>query len=163
MTVNFTLTAEDVSSARLRAAGIFPTFEIVGTLVPLAVVLGLSATRFAFPSIGLFTGGIGGFAALRLLQASRIQTAAVIAYRANAQLRATTVVSWNESGVTITSSGFDGVRLGWNDLSRVLENKTILVLVLKLGIFYAIPKRAFTAEAPIDDFRENARRQLKAA
>jgi hypothetical protein len=49
MTISFTLTAEDVSSARLRAAGIYPKVEIIGALVALAVVLGLSATRFALP------------------------------------------------------------------------------------------------------------------
>jgi hypothetical protein len=100
---------------------------------------------------------------MRLLQASRIQNAAVIAFRANAQLRATTDISWDESGVTIKSSGFDDVPVGWNDLSRVLESETMLILVLKSGIFYAIPKRAFTGDASIDEFRENARRQLEPA
>ena len=162
MTVSFTLTPQDVASARLRAAGAFPKAEILGTIGAFAIVIGLSFTRFQLPMTGLIGGGIGAFAAARLIAVSRIQDGALAAFRANPQLRAKTDVLWDERGVTLHPSGFDAVTVPWGDVSRILQNERLVLLVQETGIFYAIPKSAFSDAAAMREFCAYARSHTKA-
>ena len=162
MAVSFTLTPQDLASARMRAAGVFPKPEILGSIAAFALVMGLSLTRFELPMTGLIAGGIGAFTAVRLIAVSRIQDGALAAFRANPQLRARTDASWDDRGVTIRPSGFDAVTVSWGDMSRILENKRVVLLVQRTGIFHAIPKNAFSDTAAVREFCAYARGQTKA-
>jgi hypothetical protein len=161
MAVSFTLTPQDVASARMRAAGVFPKSEIFGTLGAFTLVIALSLTRFELPMTGLITGGIGAFAAARLIAVSRIQDGALAAFRANSQLRARTDASWDDRGVTVQPSGFGAVTVPWSDVIRILENERLVLLVQRTGIFHAIPKRAFSDAAALREFCAYVRGQTK--
>jgi hypothetical protein len=68
-------------------------------------------------------------------------------------LRRPQVVSWNDSGLTVT--GEDGQStIRWRDLHKVRELDDQFTLFLSDVVFLMIPKRAFTDSETLADFRE---------
>jgi hypothetical protein len=157
MAVEYTLDAQDVTSARLLAVGVRPRVEFIAFAGAIAALLALSVSAWSFGSLPLLIGLTASLGAFRLMQIGKVKEAALAAYQRNPTLRQPTVASWDDRGITIQPSGSLTERILWTQLQRLKENERIVLLSQGSGLIHAIPKRAFD-KAGLEAFRNLARR-----
>jgi hypothetical protein len=159
VTVSYTLTPDDVASARFLGSGINPKREIAFYISILLILLAVSLSPWSFRQIGLIAGIVGVLLGMRVWVISRIQAGAVNDFRGQATLRAHTDASWDDQGVTISPSGFDAGHVPWTEIKGLRENSRLFVFIRRNGITYCIPKRAFQDAAKIAELRNFAQLQ----
>jgi hypothetical protein len=157
--VSYTLTPDDVASARFLGSGINPKREIAFYISILFILLAISLSPWSFRQIGLMAGIVGALLGMRAWVISRIQAGAVNDFRGQASLRAQTDASWDDQGVTISPSGFDTGHVPWTEIKGLRENNRMLVFIRRNGIIYCIPKRAFQEAEKLSELRNFAQLQ----
>jgi hypothetical protein len=157
--IEYTLNAEDVSSARLLAIGIRPRIEFTLFTAAVAALLGWSVSPWSLGSLPLLIGLTASLGAFRLIQIGKVKETALAAFHRNPTLRQPTVASWDDLGVTIQPANTPAERILWTQMQRLRENERVVLLLQGSGLFHAIPKRAFADKATLDAFRVFARRQ----
>jgi len=157
MAVEYTLSADDVLSARLLAIGIRPKLEFGLFAASIAALLAWSVSPWRITILPLLIGLTASLGAFRLMQLAKIKDAALAAFRRNPTLRQPTTAEWDARGVTIQPVGSMTERLLWADLQPLRENERVLLLLQGGGFSHAIPKRAFPNKASLDAFRAAAR------
>jgi hypothetical protein len=157
MAVEFTLDAEDVTSARLLAIGIRPRLELSLFMLVVAALLACSVSPWTFGSLPLLIGLTASLGAFRVIQVGRVKEAALAAFRRNPTLRRHTAASWDDGGVTIQPAGAPPERILWTQLHRFMENGRVLLLAQRSGGLHAIPTRAFPDKQSLAAFRLLAR------
>src|SRR5580704_11446869 len=113
MAVEYTLDAQDVTSARLLAIGVRPRVEFTAFAAAIAALLALSVSPWSFGSLPLLIGLTASLGAFRLMQIGKVKEAALAAYHRNPTLRQPTVASWDDRGITIQPSGSLTERILW--------------------------------------------------
>jgi hypothetical protein len=155
--VEYTLDARDVAAARLLALGVRPRIEFALFAAALIGLAALSISPFKFGSPRLLIGLTACLAAFRLMQITKVRQAAVAAFERNPTLRQSTVATWNEQGITIQPLTAMLERISWSALKGVEENARVIVFVQRSGAIHAIPKRAFSGKAALNELRRQAR------
>jgi YcxB-like protein len=157
MAVEYTLNADDITSARLLAIGIRPRLEFALFASSVAVLLAWSVSPWRITILPLLIGLTASLGAFRLMQIGKVKEAAVAAFRRNPTLRLPTTAEWDERGVTIQPAGALTERILWTELQRLRENERVILLLQGAGFGHAIPKRAFPNKTMLDAFRVAAR------
>jgi hypothetical protein len=157
MAVEYTLNADDITSARLLAVGIRPKLEFGLFAAAVAAQLAWSVSPWRITILPLLIGLTASLAAFRLMQVGKVKEAAVAAFRRNPTLRLPTTAEWDERGVTIQPAGSLTERILWTELQRLRENERVILLLQGAGFSHAIPKRAFANKTMLDAFRRAAR------
>src|ERR1700730_1257757 len=155
--VEYTLNAEDVTSARLLAIGIRPRLEFTLFAAAVAALLAWSVSPWSLGSLPLLIGLTASLGAFRLIQIGRVKEAALAAFHRNPTLRQPTTAAWDDLGVTIQPAGALTERILWTQLQRLRENERVVLLLQGAGFSHAIPKRAFANKTMLDAFRVAAR------
>src|SRR5882762_4098989 len=157
MAVEYTLNADDITSARLLAIGIRPKLEFGLFAVVVAVLLAWSVSPWRITILPLLIGLTASLGAFRLMQIGKVKEAAIAAFHRNPTLRLPTTAAWDERGVTIQPAGSLTERILWTELQRLRENERVILLLQGVGFSHAIPKRAFPNTTMLDAFRAAAR------
>jgi YcxB-like protein len=157
MAVEYTLNADDISSARLLAVGIRPKIELGLFAAAVAALLAWSVSPWRITILPLLIGLTASLGAFRLMQIGKVKEAAMAAFRRNPTLRLPTTAEWDERGVTIQPAGSLTERILWTELQRLRENERLILLLQGVGFSHAIPKRAFPNKTMLDAFRAAAR------
>src|SRR3984893_8426387 len=157
MAVEYTLNADDITSARLLAIGIRSRLEFGLFAASGAALLAWSVARWRISLLPLLIGLTASLGAFRLMQIGKVKEAAVAAFRRNPTLRLPTTAEWDERGVTIQPAGSLTERILWTELQRLRENERVILLLQGAGFSHAIPKRAFPNKTMLDSFRAAAR------
>ncbi len=157
MVLDYTLTPEDVTSARLLAIGIRPGFEMSCFAVAVIGLLAWSVSPWRFAILPLLIGLTAGLGGFRLIQIGKLREAAIVTFHRNATLRQPTAASWDADGVTIHPTAAASERILWSELEAFKENDRLVLLVQGPGDFHAIPKRAFLDKADLQGLRRLAR------
>lgn len=158
MAVEYTLDADDITSARLLAIGIRPRLEFGLFAIAVAALLAWSVSPWRITILPLLIGLTASLGAFRLMQIGKVRETATAAFRRNPTLRLPTAASWDERGVTIQPAGSLTERILWTELQRLRENERVILLLQGGGISHAIPKRAFPNKTTLNAFRVAARR-----
>ncbi len=158
MAVEYTLNADDITSARLLAIGIRPKLELGLFAVVVAVLLAWSVSPWRITILPLLIGLTASLGAFRLMQIGKVKEAAIAAFHRNPTLRLPTTAAWDERGVTIQPADSLTERILWTELQRLRENERVILLLQGVGFSHAIPKRAFPNKMMLDAFRVAARR-----
>jgi hypothetical protein len=162
MSIEYTLDADDVASARLLAIGIRPRLEFSLFAAVIAAELAISVSPLSFgllPLLAPLTACLGAF---RLTQIYKIKAAAVAAFKRNSTLRSPTVAVWDAEGVTISPATAPSERIPWLSLQPVKENERVILFQQARGQIHAVPKRAFAERAELHAFRQLARVKTRA-
>src|SRR3977135_1325645 len=109
--IEYTLNAEDVSSARLLAIGIRPRIEFTLFTAAVAALLGWSVSPWSLGSLPLLIGLTASLGAFRLIQIGKVKETALAAFHRNPTLRQPTVASWDDLGVTIQPANTPAERI----------------------------------------------------
>jgi hypothetical protein len=157
MAVEYTLNAEDITSARLLAIGIRPKLELGLFAASVAALLAWSVSPWRITILPLLIGLTASLGAFRLIQIGKVREAALAAFRRNPTLRLPTTAEWDERGVTIQPAGSLTERILWTEMQRLRENERVILLLQGVGFSHAIPKRAFPNKTMLDAFRIAAR------
>ena len=157
MAVEYTLSADDITSARLLAVGIQPKLELGLFAAAVAALLAWSVSPWRITILPLLIGLTASLGAFRLMQIGKVKEAAMAAFRRNPTLRLPTTAEWDEYGVTIQPAGSLTERILWTELQRLRENERVILLLQGAGFSHAIPKRAFANKTMLDAFRVAAR------
>jgi hypothetical protein len=157
MAVEYTLNADDITSARLLAIGIRPKLEFGLFAASVAAMLAWSVSPWRITILPLLIGLTASLGAFRLMQIGKIRESAIAAFHRNPTLRLPTTAEWDERGVTIQPAGSLTERILWSELQRLRENERVILLLQGVGFSHAIPKRAFPNKAMLDAFRVAAR------
>ncbi len=157
MVVDYTLTPEDITSARLLAIGIRPRLELAVFAAAVAGLLSWSVSPWSFALLPLLIGLTASLGAFRVIQIGKVREAAIAAYHRNPTLRQPTAASWDDRGVTIHPTSALSERLAWSELKPLKENERVVLLRQGTTSIHAIPKRAFTDKALLAEFRRLAR------
>ncbi|SRR5882672_930076 len=157
MAVEYTLNAEDITSARLLAIGIRPKLEFGLFAASVAALLAWSVSPWRITILPLLIGLTASLGAFRLIQIGKVREAALAAFRRNPTLRLPTTAEWDERGVTIQPAGSLTERILWTEMQRLRENERVILLLEGVGFSHAIPKRAFPNKTMLDAFRIAAR------
>jgi len=157
MAVEYTLNAEDITSARLLAIGIRPKLEFGLFAASVAALLAWSVSPWRITILPLLIGLTASLGAFRLIQIGKVREAALAAFRRNPTLRLPTTAEWDERGVTIQPAGSLTERILWTEMQRLRENERVILLLEGVGFSHAIPKRAFPNKTILDAFRIAAR------
>jgi len=157
MAVEYTLNAEDITSARLLAIGIRPKLEFGLFAASVAALLAWSVSPWRITILPLLIGLTASLGAFRLIQIGKVREAALAAFRRNPTLRLPTTAEWDERGVTIQPAGSLTERILWTEMQRLRENERVILLLEGVGFSHAIPKRAFPNKTMLDEFRIAAR------
>ncbi len=163
MTIEYTLDAEDVASARLLAIGVRPRveFTLFAVVLIALVALSVSSSSLGATPWPLVIGLTACLAAFRVTQISKVRQAALAAFKRNDTLRQPTVAIWDDDGVTIQPLGAMLERIPWAALKTFKENGRIVLFQQKSGGLHAIPTRAFTDKATLTALRRKARSTIK--
>jgi hypothetical protein len=156
MAVEYTLNADDITSARLLAVGIQPKLELGLFAAAVAALLAWSVSPWRITILPLLIGLTASLGAFRLMQIGKVKEAAIAAFRRNPTLRLPTTAEWDEHGVTIQPAGSLTERILWTELQRLRENERVILLLQGVGFSHAIPKRAFPNKTMLDAFRAAA-------
>src|SRR3984893_13233475 len=157
MAVEYTLNADDITSARLLAVGIRPKLELGLFAAAVAALLAWSVSPWRITILPLLIGLTASLGAFRLMQIGKVKEAAMGAFRRNPTLRLPTTAEGGERGVTIQPAGALTERILWTELQRLRENERVVLLLQGAGFSHAIPKRAFPNKTMLDAFRVAAR------
>jgi hypothetical protein len=160
--VEYTLTSEDVTSARLLGLGMRPKSEGVVVLLLLGVLFVLTLSAWNFRALPVMIISVVVAGAIRAGAMVKAQDGAIAAFRSNPILRQRTSALWDETGVTIQPTGFDATHLPWNQLRELREDGRIVLLILRSGIFHGIPKRAFPDVATLSELQSLAKSKIGA-
>lgn len=158
-TVEYTLNADDIASARLLALGFRPRREFLMFAVVSAGLLGWSVSPWSFGSLPLLIGLTASLGAFRLMQIGRLKESALASFQRNPTLRRLTAATWDEHGITIQPANSLTERIPWAELLRLRENERIVLLVQRGQLMHAIPKRAFPNREALHAFRVTASRR----
>lgn len=159
MTIEYTLDAEDVASARLLAIGVRPRLEFTLFAAALLALVGVSLSSLSLGATPLpvLIGLTACLAAFRVTQISKVRQAALVAFKRNDTLRQPTAAIWDDDGVTIQPLAAMVERIPWTALKAFKENERIVLFQQKSDVIHAIPKRAFPDKASLAALRRKAR------
>jgi hypothetical protein len=161
VSVEYTLDAQDIASARLLAIGIRPRLEFVLFAIAVAAELAWSVSPWNFNGLSLLIGLTACLGAFRLMQINKVAEGADAAFRRNPTLRRPIVASWDMDGFTIQPLSSPCERILWTDLQCLKENERVVLLQQKGGLLHAIPKRAFPDKAALAVLRRRARTETR--
>ena len=162
MAVEYTLTSEDITSARLLGLGMRPKSEGMVVLLILAVLVALALSAWDFRALPVMIISVVVAGAIRAGAMVKAQDGAVAAFRSNPILRQRTSALWDGTGVTIQPTGFGATHLPWDQLRELRENERIVLLIQRSGIFHGIPKRAFPDVATLSELQTLAKSKISA-
>src|SRR3984893_15825885 len=157
MAVEYTLNADDITSARLLAIGIRPRLEFGLFAASVAALLAWSVSPWRITILPLLIGLTASLGGFRLMQIGKVKEAALAAFLANPTLRLSTTAEWDERGVTIQPAGSLTERILWTEMQRLRGKEGGILLLQGAGFGHAIPKRAFPNKTLLDAFRVAAR------
>ncbi len=157
MSIEYTLDAQDVASARLLAIGIRPRTEFALFALALAGLLAVSVSRWNFGSLPLLIGLTASLGAFRLMQINKVKHEATSTFNRNPTLRRATVASWDAEGITVQPLAYPPERIVWAALEKLKENERIVLFQQRTGALHAVPKRAFSNKAAVTGFLQDAR------
>jgi len=159
--IEYTLEADDIASARLLALGARPRIEFSLFAAVLVGLAAISVSNLSFGTLPLIIGLTACLGAFRLTQINKVRQAAAAAFKRNATLRRLTIAMWDDGGVSIQPSDALVERISWNELAAFKENERIVLFQQKSGAIHAIPKRAFSDQAVLGALRRTARAMIK--
>ena len=127
---------------------------VVILLVIIAGVLGwVLWFQGARPITGGIIGGlIGGAIAALIVRYVYVPWKARRVFRQQKSLHHEFTLSWNADGVHSKNANGE-YSSGWSDFIRWKENECLFLLYLSDLMFYMVPKRAFSGDAELEDFR----------
>ncbi len=162
MTIEYTLDAEDVASARLLAIGVRPRIEFALFAAALIALVALSLSSLSIGALPfpVLIGLTACLAAYRVTQISKVRQAALVAFKRNDTLRQPTAAIWDDEGVTIQPLASMLERIPWSALKAFKENERIVLFQQRSGGLHAIPKRAFPDKAVLTALRRKARSMI---
>jgi YcxB-like protein len=162
VTIEYTLDAQDVASARLLAIGVRPRLEfaLFAAVLLALLAVSLSSLRLGAMPLPVLIGLTACLAAFRVTQISKVRQAALVTFKRNDTLRQPTAAMWDDGGVTIQPFGGMTERIPWTALRAFKENERIVLFQQKSDVIHAIPKRAFADKAALAALRRKARAMI---
>lgn len=80
-------------------------------------------------------------------------------YRTNPKFRETYEVEFSDSGIRFKTENIDST-IAWDHYSQLLENERVFLLVYGRHMYSVIPKRAFSSQGDMAEFREMVGRHI---